>query len=426
MNKKAVRAWVMYDWANSAFATTMMAAVMPIFYSDIAAGNLSKTTATAYWGYTQSIALAFVVLFSPILGAIADAASSKRTFLTFFIYMGAIASILMAFVGEGQWILASLLVILGTLSFSGANVFYDAFLPDLVPEKKRDEVSTRGFAFGYFGGGILLAINLLMIQHPSWFFLPDSLVATQLSFASVGVWWVAFSLPLFRHVHDKKRENTIKKKARTYAVEGFRQVKSTLIGLNKYPELLKFLIAFWFFSDGINTIVKMATIYGREIGIGTNDLILALLITQFIGIPFTLLFGKIATKFGSMRTLIGTLAFYLMIVILGYFMQTAAHFYLMAMLVGVVQGGSQAISRSIFSRLIPVNRSAEFFGFYSLSGKLAAVFGPFLMGIIAQLTGSSRFGILALALFFIVGILMLFKVNEEKGQQEANIAHASS
>lgn len=422
MNKKAVRAWVMYDWANSAFATTIMAAVMPIYYADVAATGLDDTTKTAYWGYTQSIALIFVVLLSPVLGAIADRSHSKRAFLRFFTYMGVIASSLLAFVGEGQWVLASVLVILGTLAFSGGNVFYDAFLTVLVPEeKKRDYVSSRGYAYGYIGGGILLAINLAMISFPEAFGLPDAKVATQLSFLSVGIWWFLFSIPFFRHVQEKPTHRTSGKESPlALASSGIRSTLQTIRRLKRYPELLKFLIAFWFFSDGINTIIKMATIYGREIGIGQTDLIAALLITQFVGIPCTLLFGKIAERTGAKGTLIATLGIYLIIVILGYFMQTALHFYLLAILVGTVQGGSQSLSRSIYTRLVPIHRNAEFFGFYSLSGKFASIFGPFLFGLVGQLTGSSRFGITALSFFFIAGIVMLLMVNLEKGKAEAN------
>ncbi|PTM54760.1 MFS transporter [Desmospora activa] len=419
MNPKAVRAWILYDWANSAFATTVMAAVMPIYYADVAASGLDNTTKTAYWGYTQSIALIFVVLLAPVLGAIADRSHSKRAFLRFFTYMGVIASILLAFVGEGEWLLASLLVIVGTLAFSGGNVFYDAFLTDLVPEEsKRDYVSSQGYAYGYIGGGVLLAINLAMISFPTAFGLANATVATQLSFLSVGIWWFLFSIPFFRHVKERTTNHS-KEKPLALAATGIRSTLATIKSLKRYPELLKFLIAFWFFSDGINTIIKMATIYGREIGIGQNDLIAALLITQFVGIPCTLLFGKLAEKTGAMRTLIITLIVYLLIVVLGYFMQTALHFYLLAILVGTVQGGSQSLSRSIFTRLVPIHRNAEFFGFYGLSGKFASIFGPFVFGLVGQLTGTSRIAITSLSFFFIAGIVMLLLVNLEKGKQEA-------
>jgi UMF1 family MFS transporter len=421
MDSRAVRAWVMYDWANSAFSSTVMATVMPIFFFDVAGRDLDATKATAYWGYTQSIALVLIVLLSPVLGAIADAGRFKRKFLLWFTWIGIASSLLMATIGPGEWVWASILVTFGTLGFSGGNVFYDAFLSDVVPESERDRVSARGYAFGYIGGGILLALNLAVIIFHNMLGI-TTLAATQASFFSVGIWWWLFSLPLFHHVHDRPSSERPPTPAKHLVAEGIRAVWQTLRSLHRYPEMLKFLIAFWFFSDGINTIIKMATIYGREIGIGQTDLIAALLITQFVGIPLTLLFGRLADQFGPMPSLISSLVVYLLIVMLGYFMTTALHFYLLAILVGCVQGGSQALSRSIFSRLVPVHRTAEFFGFFGLSGKFAAVFGPAVFGLVGQWFGSSRLGILSIALFFLVGILLLFAVDLEKGKAEAHIA----
>jgi len=397
-----------------------MTAIMPIFYADVAGKGLDGSTTTALWGYTQSLGTLLVVLLSPILGAIADKAHSKKKFLAFFTYMGVIATLLMWFIGEGQWVLASFLVILGTLAFSGGNVFYDAFLSDLVPEEKRDMVSSQGYAAGYIGGGLILILDLAMISYPQAFLLPGKLFATQLSFALVGIWWLVFSIPFFRHVQEKGTSGTADwKDMKSLAREGFESVKQTLMEIGRYPELLKFLIAFWFFSDGIDTIVKMAAIYGREVGVGQNDLILALVITQFVGIPCTLLFGRIAENLGAMRTLIITLMVYLFITILAYFMNSAFDFYLLAILVGFVQGGSQALARSIFSRLVPPDRNAEFFGFFGLSGKLASLLGPFVFGFVSQLTGASRLGIVSIALFFLAGIIILQFVDLEKGRVQA-------
>ncbi|SDW88202.1 MFS transporter, UMF1 family [Marininema mesophilum] len=420
MNLKAVRSWVMYDWANSAFVTTIMAAVMPIYYADVAAKNLPAEVKVAYWGYTQSLALALVFLLSPVLGAIADATGSKRPFLRFFTYMGALASALLFFVGEGDWALASILVVLGTVAFSGGNVFYDAYLTDLVPDEQRDEVSSRGYAVGYIGGGILLAINLTMITFPKVFLLPNATIATQVSFLTVGIWWFIFSLPFFRHVHDQRLTPSPSISPLTHTKQGIRSTFTTIRRLGRYPELLKYLISFWFFSDGINTIIKMATIYGREIGIGQKDLIAALLITQFVGIPCTLIIGKLSNRLGAKSTLSFTIIAYLFIVLLGFFMQSAIHFYLLAIMVGLVQGGSQALSRSIFTRLVPPQQNAEFFGLYGLSGKFASIFGPALFGLIGQLSGSSRLGIASLAIFFLVGLIMLYLVDIDKGKLEAN------
>lgn len=335
--------------------------------------------------------------------------------------MGAIASILMFFVGEGDWVLASILLIIGTLGFSGSNVFYDSFLPNLVPNvHDRDLVSSAGYAFGYIGGGILLAINLLMIQFPDFFLLPNSLVATQVSFITVGIWWIGFSIPFFIHIKEnKEHRESARRSVFGWTKYGFHSVGQTLRNIRRYPELLKFLIAFWFFSDGINTIIKMATIYGREIGIEQKDLIIALLLTQFVGFPFTILFGKIAEYLGTMRTLIITLFIYLLIVVFGFFMSTSFHFYILAVAVGMVQGGSQALSRSLFSRLVPIKHNAEFFGFFGLSSKFASIFGPFVFALVGQVMNSSRLGILSIAFFFLVGIIILFTVNLEKGRIQA-------
>lgn len=421
MNPKAVRAWLMYDWANSAFATTMIAAVLPIFYMDVAASGLDSHVAASYWGFTQTAGMLLVAILAPVLGSIADYAGTKASFLRWFSLLGIASSLLFAWVGEGQYILASLLFILGTVGYSGGNSFYDAMLPDLVPDAaKRDYISSKGYAYGYIGGGLLLVLNLAMIQKPELFGLPGSMAGTRVSFASVAVWWLLFSLPIFRNVQD--RAGRLPHPVRHYAAIGFTRTWHTLKTLPRYPELLKYVVAYWFFNDGINTIITMATTYGKAIGIGTSDLIIALVITQFVGIPFTLLFGKIAERLGSKRSLYMTLGIYLLIVILGYFMTSAAHFYLLAGMVGFVQGGSQAVARSLFSRLIPAGRTAEFFGFLSVSSKFSSMVGPAVFGLMGILTGSSRFGILALALFFLVGIALLRTVDLQKGSREAEAA----
>ncbi|WP_339062851.1 MFS transporter [Tepidibacillus marianensis] len=422
MNKKAIWGWTMYDWADSAFATTIMAAVLPIFYTDVAGASLPSTTATAYWGYTSSIAMLIIAVLAPILGAIADYSRSKKKFLRFFVYMGSISTALLFFTGEGDYLLVSFLFILGMIGFSGGNVFYDSFLPEIVPLEKMDEVSTRGYAFGYIGGGFLLLLNLAMIQKPQFFHLSSSLIATQLSFLSVGIWWILFSLPLFRYVHEERITKSSSSKQSSFIGIGLKRVGQTFKEIKHYKELLKFLFAFWLYNDGISTIIKMATIYGREIGIDTMDLIAALLITQFVGIPFSLLFGKLANRIGSQRALYFSLWTYVIIVVFGYFMQSAIHFYILATAVGLVQGGSQAISRSIFGSMVPVKRTAEFFGFYGISSKFSAILGPFVFGLVGQITGSSRFGIVSLVLFFIIGIWILSRVNIQKGQKEAKLA----
>jgi UMF1 family MFS transporter len=417
VNKKALNGWFMYDWANSAFATTMLAAVFPIFYKEVPGAALEGNLSTSYLGYTNSIAMLCVALLSPVLGAIADMSGRKMRFLRLFAYMGIVATALTVFVGKGDWMLASALFVVATVGFSGGNTFYDALLPDLAPYEKRDMVSAKGFMYGYIGGGVLLALNLAMIQMPQMFGLPDTLAATRAAFASVAVWWLLFSLPLFRSIKDEPKQNGLG--FRHYAHAGFGRIWNTLRHIRRYPELLKYIIAFWLFNDGISTVIIMATAYGKDIGIGTPDLIAALLITQFVGIPSTYLFGTIAQRLGSKPSLYISLSIYILIIGFGYFMTNAAHFYALACVVGLVQGGSQSIARSIYSKLVPLDRSAEFFGFLSVSSKFSAVFGPFTFALVGQLTGSSRLGILSLIFFFAAGIAMLTKVNLEKGRIEA-------
>ncbi|HET7580443.1 MAG TPA: MFS transporter [Bacillales bacterium] len=418
MEKKQIRSWAMYDWANSAFATTIMAAVLPIFYHDVAAKGLEDTMATAYWGYSQSIAVILVAVMAPILGAMADYAGSKKKFLGFFAGIGIIASMLLALVGEGDYLLASLLFILGAVGYSSANVFYDGFLPEIADKSRIDSISARGYAFGYIGGGILLLINLMMIMNYSWFGFADKTTGTQLSFVTVGIWWFLFTIPLLKNVKEPKRSRAVNEK-KNYIKISFNRLATTFKEINQYKQLLKFLVAYWLFNDGIGTIIKMATIYGRDIGIGTTDLIAALVITQFVGIPCTFLFGWLTQKMTAKRALMLALWIYVGIVVLGYFMTTATHFYILAILVGFVQGGAHALSRSIFGRMVPENKNAEFFGFYGISAKFSAVLGPFVFALVGQLTGSSRLGIISVVIFFLAGIFLLRKVDIEKGQLEA-------
>ncbi|GEN85698.1 MFS transporter [Oceanobacillus sojae] len=418
--KKIQRSWMMYDFGNSAFATTIMAAVLPVYYSTVAASGLDDHLATSYWGYSQSISVLIVAILAPILGAISDFSAAKKKFLRFFAFMGIIASILMIFISEGDYLLASLLFIIGSIGFSGGNIFYDGFLPEIAEKEEMDKVSSGGFAYGYIGGGILLAINVMMVLNPSWFGIADTEWATRISLASVGIWWLIFTIPLLKNIKEEKKEKV--ERTKSYVSIGFQRVGNTFREMKQFKQLIIFLIAFWLYNDGISTIIRMATVYGSEIGIGQNDLIIALLITQFVGIPFTFFFGWLAVKITAKKALFITLYVYLGIVIIGYFMSTALHFYILAIIVGMVQGGAQSLSRSIFGRMIPTGKHAEFFGFYGISSKFAAVIGPFMFALIGQLTGNSRLGILSLIFFFIIGILLLKFVDIDKGIEEAKRA----
>lgn len=414
----------MYDWANSAFVTTMIAAVMPVYYEKVAAKNLGGNLPEVYWANTSSIAALIVAVLSPIMGALADYTGSKLKFLGFFAVLGSIASLLMALIGEGDWLLASTLVILGTIGFAAGNTFYDALLVDVAPPDRRDRISAQGYAWGYLGGGVLLAINVMMIQKPALFGLPtEGNLRTQIVFLTVGVWWLLFTIPILRSVKERKRsEATASGTAISFTQAlgaSFHRLGQTLRQFKRYPELLKYMISYWFFNDGINTVIVMATIYGSGIGIEMNNLIVALLITQLIGFPSTLLFGRYAEKLGAKKALNVSLAIYIVIVTLGFFMENATHFYILATMVGLVQGGSQAIARSIYAELVPPARTAEFFGFLTISSKFSSVAGPFVFAIVAGNTDSSRIGILSLIAFFIIGIILLRFVNLDKGKREA-------
>ncbi len=408
----------MYDWANSAFATTIMAAVLPAFYSAVACSDLDKTTASSYWGYTNTAAMLIIAVSAPVLGAAADYSESKKKFLGSFMAAGVLATALLFFVDRRGWFAASLLYVVGRIGFSGANIFYDSLLPHITDNKSMDSVSARGFAYGYAGGGLLLLINLLMITKPGLFGIPDAEMGSKLSFLSVALWWLLFSMPFFLHVpepHAKKKDSA----HLNSFVAGFKRLRSTFGEIKRYNQLFRFLIAFWLYNDGIGTIIVMAVIFGAEIGIGQTHLIGAILLVQFAGAPFSLLFGKLSERLGTKNCIFLTLAVYTFIAILGYFMTSPLHFWVLAFLVATVQGGSQALSRSMFGAMVPREKSAEFFGFYSVSSKFAGIIGPFVFAALGQATGSSRFGILALVVFFVSGALCLLTVDHEEGIRSA-------
>jgi UMF1 family MFS transporter len=399
----------------------MMAAVLPVYYSSVAGSTLSANTASSYWGYTNTIAMFIIAFLAPILGAISDIKHKKIKFLKFFVFVGVISSALLFFVESGFWLYASLLYILGRTGFSGGNLFYDSFLPHIVENKHVDRISTYGYALGYLGGGILLAINLMMILYPDVFGIKDAQLATQLSFVSVAIWWAVFSIPMFRNVREPKIQTKITEEQNVVII-GFRRVLKTLKEIRNFRQAFLFLLAFWFYNDGIGTIMVMAVIFGNEIGIGQTDLIGAILAVQFLGIPFTILFGKMAKKITAKRAIYLGLIVYTLIAIGGYFMTNALHFWLLAIGVGMVQGGTQALSRSLFALMTPKSKSAEFFGFFDISQKFSGIIGPAIFGLIGQIAGSSRPSIFALVIFFIGGMYLLEKVRLPEGIAAARAA----
>ncbi len=412
--RRTINAWCMYDWGNSGFATTIMAAVLPTFYSEVAGGTLEPVQASSYWGYTNTIAMMLVAFAAPILGAIADHSGAKKRFLGGFAGLGILFTALLVLVSTGNWVMASILYILSRIGFSGSIIFYDALLPHVARSDDIDQVSTKGFALGYLGGGLLLVVNLAWIMKPAWFGLPNAEIASRLSFVSVAIWWAVFSIPLFRRVEEPpyvRREGESPNSVKA----GFQRLGRTFREIRHYRELFTFLIAFWFYNDGIGTIITMAVIFGKEIGLASTDLIGAILAVQFIGVPFSFAFGWLARRLGAKRSILLALGVYTLIAMGGRFIQTSFHFWILAFMVATVQGGAQALSRSLFGRLAPKAKSAEFFGFYDVSSKFSGILGPAVFSVVGQLTGSSRGGIVSLVVFFVVGGALLFFVDEERG-----------
>ncbi len=411
--RRAVRAWCMYDWANSAFATTVMVAVLPAYFHAAASRTLPAHLATAAWAYTVAAGQLLAALAGPLLGALADRAGRRKPLLLACMLAGAVATAALAVVPSGAWPPLAALFVAAYVAFSASLVLYDALLPAVARPAEMDRVSARGFAFGYLGGGVLLALNLAWILMPRRFGLPDVEAATRLSFASVALWWVAFSIPLARHVREPASV------ARGHGAHAFADVLATLRLLPRHPELLRFLIAFWLYSDGIGTVMRMATAYGSEVGIGRADMIGALLMVQIIAAPASLVFGRLARPLGPQRAIALALAGYVLITAVGYSMAKPWHFWALAGLVALFQGGAQALSRSMFARLAPASRRASLFGFYSVSEKLAGVVGPLLFGVAASLAGSSRLAVLGLLPLFVGGGWLLLTVDLARGSARA-------
>jgi len=414
LHRKIINAWCMYDWANSAFATTIMAALLPPYFSRVVAADLpNRAQASSIWGYAVSASMLVTAFLGPILGAIADYSGSKKRFMGGFLTIAVLFTGLLFFIGKGDWVGAMVFYVLASIGNAGANIFYDSLLPHVARPEEINQVSARGYAYGYVGGGLLLLINLIWYMKPQWFGFPDANTAVRASFLSVAVWWAVFSIPLFRQVPEPpatagpERINSVR--------AGFQRLVETFRELRRYRELFKFLLAFWLYADGIGTIIHMASIYGAEIGIGTGDLAGALLLMQIIAAPFSILFGVLPKRLGTKRSIYLALGVYTLISIAGYFMTQAWHFWVLAGLVGTVQGGSQALSRSLFGSMTPKTRSAEFFGFYDISSKFAGILGPFIFGVVGALAGSSRLSIVSLVFFFVVGALLLDRVNEKEG-----------
>jgi len=419
----------MYDWAVSAVQTTIMVAVFPIYFVDIAKSDLPESRATQALAAANTIVAVVLAVLSPVLGAMSDYVAAKKRMLGASMLVGAAAVAGMFFVQRGDYQLALVLFVISLIGATASTVFYDALLPHIASEDEIDRVSSAGYAVGYVGGGVLLALNLAWILKPGWFGLPSgsglsdaaATLPTRLALLSVAVWWVVFSVPLFLRVPEPPRtREPDETNGGNVFLASFVRLGETFRALRAYKQAFLMLLAFMVYNDGIQTIQKMATAYGKEeIGIGNSVLISAMLIVQFVGFPFAFLFGSIAGRIGAKRAIFIGLVVYTVISILGFYMRTAGHFILLAAMVATVQGGTQALSRSLFASLVPTHKSGEFFGFYSVFEKFASIFGPLLFWVTIATTGSSRNAILSVILFFVIGALILSRVKVTEGQQAA-------
>jgi MFS transporter, UMF1 family len=423
LDRPELRAWALYDWANSAFQCTIITAVYPVYYSTVAAADLPGPVATARFATTTTIALAFVAVISPFLGAYADYAGMKKRLMALFVTIGVTATAAMFYVERGDFRLAEWLFLVANVGISGSFVFYDSLLPHVARPHEMDRVSSAGYALGYFGGGLLLLVNLLWIMQPELFGLRDGGFASRVSFLSVAIWWLAFTVPLFLRVP----EPPVRPDHRALAAGGpvrasFAQLRATLGELRRYRHAALMLLAFLIYNDGIGTIIRMAGLYGAELQLPASALIGAIVMVQFVGVPFALIFGRLAGGIGAKRAILLALGVYVVISVLGYQMTQAWEFFLLAFLVGTVQGGSQALSRSLFASMVPRHKSSEFFGFFAVFEKFAGIFGPAIFALTVHLTGSSRNAILSVIAFFVVGAFVLLFVDVEEGQRAAREA----
>ncbi len=413
-DRKRVISWALYDWANSAFATTVMAGFFPAFFDKYWSAGVDADTSTFRLGVANSVGSLLIVLSAPILGAIADAGGLRKKLLFAFMILGAGSTAGLYFVAKADWFSAATLFVVGSVGFMASNIFYDALLVNVAKPEKRDSVSALGYGMGYLGGGLLFALQVAWTQMPEKFGFADAGAAVRVSFPTVALWWVVFSLPLFMFVAEEERPRNP-----AGAISGgVRQLVETFKEARKLKVAFVFLIAYWLYIDGVDTVIRMAVKYGLSLGFADSSLIVALLITQFVGFPAAIVFGFLGKKLGTKSALLGAIFVYILVTIGGVLMTNESHFYVLAIVVGLVQGGVQALSRSLYSRLVPESKSSEFFGLYNMLGKFAAVIGPTLVGGAALLVGS-RYSLLSLLILFVSGGALLMRVDVEAGERAA-------
>ncbi|XOF33067.1 MAG: MFS transporter [Candidatus Electrothrix sp. YB6] len=436
-NNRQVWGWALYDWANSAFATTVMAGFFPIFFKQYWSYGADVNTSTAQLGMANAIASLLVAAMAPLLGAVADKGNVKKKMLLFFAYLGVLMTAALFFVHQGAWLWAVFIYAMGVIGFSGANIFYDALLPSVSDQDNIDYISSLGFSMGYLGGGLLFLLNVLMTLMPEKFGLVDASQAVRFSFLSVAVWWGFFSLFLLFWVPEEKKSGD-RRPLLHIIREGAGQFIGTFKKFRHLKTVFLFLMAYWFYIDGVDTIIRMAVDYGLSLGLASNDLIVALLLVQFVGFPAALLFGKLGQTWGVRRSIFLGIGIYMLITLWGVMMETKMEFYVLAGAVGSAQGGIQALSRSFYSRLIPADKPAEYYGFYNMLGKFAAIIGPALMAVVgilarrilmppaptpAQIEAvgqvAARWSIASVLLLFLIGGILFYFVDEEQGKKEA-------
>ena len=410
LRRRPVIAWALCDWANSAFATTVMAGFFPVFFKQYWNAGVEVTTSTFRLGLTNGIASACVALLAPVLGAIADRSAARVRLLMAFTVLGAASTAALALVGHGHWLLAAGLFLAAGLGFWGGVVFNDSLLLHVAEPDEYDLVSGFGYSLGYLGGGLLFALNVAMTLRPQLFGLADAAAAVRASFVTVGIWWFVFTLPLLRYVHEPAAapsDSSVQRGMVATVRQAFSELAGTFAHVRAYRPVLWFLAAYWLYIDGVNTIIKMAVDYGLSLGFDSSNLLAALLLTQFVAFPAALGFGWLGQRIGPRNGIFVGLAVYAAATAYAYFLEDIRDFYLLAVVIGLVQGGVQSLSRSYFGRLVPAGKSSEFFGFYNMMGKFAAVLGPLLTGFVAFLTGDSRLAILSILILFVGGAALL-------------------
>jgi UMF1 family MFS transporter len=417
LDRKKVLSWTLYDWANSAFATTVMAGFFPIFFEKYWSNPELVDQSTFYLGVSNSAGSLIVAMMAPFLGAVSDTGSAKKKFLFTFAFLGILATSLLWFVEQGDWQLAAILYAVGAIGFASSNVFYDSLLPSVAKKQEFDFVSSLGYSMGYLGGGVLFIINILMYQNPQWFGIPDATTAIRLSFVSVAVWWGIFSVPIFLFIPEPNNKDNV---SLLSAISlGWTQLKSTFKEIRKMKIVGLFLFSYWLYMDGVDTIIRMAGKLALSMGFEASDMLSVLIIVQLIGFPAGLLFNWFSSIITPKKAVLVAILFYTIATSSAYFMNSKLHFYILAGIIGLFQGGIQAISRSLFARLVPKGKEGEFFGFYNMLGKFSAVVGPVLLGTVTLVTGNARMGLFALVILFIGGGLILIRVDFDEGERIA-------